>query len=103
MIMPQFDQAHFRRALTLAVIVPPILMLIVIGALLAQIRYLVWTAQQVEGTESLISQVHETQRLLVDMETGLRGYLVTGSTDFLEPYTQTTALMGAEFDDIARL
>lgn len=35
----------------------------------------------------MISKAHLIEKLLVDMETGKRGFLITGTEHFLEPYT----------------
>ncbi len=44
--------------------------------------------QLVEHTYKVIGKAKDLQKLLVDMETGERGFLITGKTEFLEPYTQ---------------
>ena len=40
---------------------------------------------------------HEAQQAMLDQETGLRGYLLTGDRDFLQPYQQGVAAL-ARFD-----
>ena len=59
--------------------------------------------QWVEHTEGAISQANHTQKLLVDMETGLRGYLMTGNQNFLEPYRQASSSIEPGFNDFSRL
>jgi methyl-accepting chemotaxis protein len=46
------------------------------------------TAQWVEHTTAVLSLSHQIEKLLVDMETGTRGFVITGKDDFLEPYTK---------------
>ncbi len=40
-------------------------------------------------TQGVLSQLDETLALIVDAETGGRGFVITGNESFLEPYTQT--------------
>lgn len=44
-------------------------------------------AAAVERTERVIGQANAALSSLVDMETGFRGYLIAGQSDYLEPYT----------------
>ena len=40
---------------------------------------------------------------LVDAETGMRGYLLTGDLNFLEPYTQASSSLESDLDDLGSL
>jgi signal transduction histidine kinase/CheY-like chemotaxis protein/CHASE3 domain sensor protein len=40
----------------------------------------------VEHYQPILANAHQLQKLLVDMETGERGFLITGKEEFLEPY-----------------
>ena len=44
------------------------------------------TADWVSHTHEVISKAYRIEKLLVDMETGERGFLITGQEEFLEPY-----------------
>lgn len=41
----------------------------------------------------LIADLAQVEKLMVDAETGQRGYAITGGTDFLEPYNQAKSLI----------
>jgi signal transduction histidine kinase/CHASE3 domain sensor protein len=71
--------------------------------LIGQISHLTSVMQWVEHTDQVIAQANYTQKLLVDMETGLRGYLVTGNSEFLEPYQQARLAIAPAFDQLGRL
>src|SRR4051812_28278870 len=43
---------------------------------------------RVERADRVIAETQLVQKLLLDMETGLRGYLVTGRADWLGPYAE---------------
>jgi CHASE3 domain sensor protein len=44
------------------------------------------TADWVEHTHQVIRNASKIEKLVVDMETGERGFLITGKKEFLEPY-----------------
>lgn len=44
----------------------------------------------VSHTHDVIGRIHNLEKLVVDMETGMRGYLLTGKDEFLEPYNNAT-------------
>jgi methyl-accepting chemotaxis protein len=51
------------------------------------------TGKQVEHTYKAIQESKEIMKLAVDMETGERGFLLSGKEDFLEPYTTGETLL----------
>lgn len=94
---------NFRRTLTRAVLLPSLLMVILSGALLSQVSYLLSVTRWVEYTDQIIARTYQTEKLIVDAETGLRGYLLTGETDFLQPYNQTELKINSSFNQLGRL
>lgn len=97
------DQDLFKRVLTRAVVLPLFFLAIIAGLLLWQINRLLDAARWVEHTDQVIAQAYDAQKLLVDMETGLRGYLLTGNKVFLEPYNSATATIDNTMGDLGRL
>lgn len=97
------DAAAFRRTLTRAVLLPLILTAALAGLFLWQITRLLDATRWVEHTDEVISQANQTLKLLVDLETGLRGYLVTGRRDYLEPYERAAPQIGPALDKLQSL
>src|SRR3954447_20453123 len=100
MTQPWLDQPHVRRTLTRMIALPVILVTILAVVFLGQITYLLSTTQSVDHTDNVIAHADHLQKLLVDMETGLRGYLVTGSPVFLDPYRQAVVSLDTAFADL---
>jgi PAS domain S-box-containing protein len=97
------DQDKFRRILNRSVVLP-LLVLVGLTAVLAwQVSYLLSMANQERRTDEVEAQANKTQRLLIDMETGQRGYLVSGNKLFLQPYREALTAIDANFDTLARL
>ncbi|RYX89625.1 MAG: response regulator [Comamonadaceae bacterium] len=94
------DQDNFRRILARNIGVP-----LGVGALSAAvfvglIFYLLSALNWVEHTERTIGQANEVVKLSIDMETGMRGFLITNEETFLQPYELARARL---LDQIASL
>lgn len=80
--------AEFRQILFRAIALPVVLAVAVAGVFLWQVHTLLSVTGWVEHTDQVLTQAHTIQSLLVDQETGLRGFLLTGDVRFLEPSNQ---------------
>jgi signal transduction histidine kinase/DNA-binding response OmpR family regulator/CHASE3 domain sensor protein len=80
------DSSQFRRILARNVAAP--LGMGVLSALVfvGIIAYLINVLSWVEHSEHVIGRANEISRYSADMETGMRGYLLSGDQDFLAPY-----------------
>ena len=75
-----------RPVLIRAIALPMLLMTLLAGALTWQISRLLSTARWVDHTDRVIAQAHRCEALLIDQETAVRGFLISGAPDFLAPY-----------------
>ena len=58
------------------------------------------TLTQTQNTRAKINQL---MQLMLDAETGLRGYLLTGEERYLEPYSTSTVAINGTMDDLRKL
>jgi PAS domain S-box-containing protein len=58
---------------------------------------------QVEHSQQLLLETERLKSLLVDAETGQRGYLYTGDLHYLEPYNQAARELDGQLDRVAAL
>ncbi len=58
------------------------------------------TADWVVHTDEVLTEIHYIENLVVDMETGLRGFLITGKDEFLEPYVDGNNLFEATITEL---
>jgi CheY-like chemotaxis protein/signal transduction histidine kinase/CHASE3 domain sensor protein len=63
-----------------------IMIALITGVNYQRITSLIETANWVSHTHVVISEAELIQKLMVDMETGQRGFLITGKEQFLEPF-----------------
>ncbi len=80
------DQRSFRKLLSRNIALPLGVGLLGAVAFVAVINYLLSAMQWVEHTDRVIGNANETLKLSIDMETGMRGFLITGDERFLDPY-----------------
>ena len=87
------DRASFRAVLTRTLVLPIALLSLLSVVFVAEIVRLERLERLGNHADQVISRVNETQKLFVDSETGLRGFLLTGRREFLEPFTQSQATL----------
>jgi CheY-like chemotaxis protein len=80
------DEQRFRKLLSRNVSLPLGVGVISAVFFVSLITYLLATIQWVEHTDRVINNANEAVKLTVDLETGMRGYLLSGDEKFLEPY-----------------
>ena len=79
------ETVEFRRLLTRAFLVPAILLSLLAVALGGGVALLVRQARLTQRSDQVLAHVARLRELLVDRETGLRGYLLSGDRGFLGP------------------
>jgi CheY-like chemotaxis protein/CHASE3 domain sensor protein len=84
----------FRRILARNVALPLILAGISAIVFVAIIMYLVRANAVIEQTDRVLTSAYALQKLDLDMESGVRGYLITGDAQFLEPFRSANARLG---------
>jgi len=97
------DEQSFRKLLSRNVGLP--LGVGVLSAVLfvAMISYLLSVIQWVEHTDRVINNANEAVKLSVDLETGMRGFLITGDEHFLDPYEVAKPQIMAQLQGLEQL
>ncbi|POA18039.1 two-component system sensor histidine kinase/response regulator [Pseudomonas sp. FW300-N1A1] len=80
------DEQSFRKLLSRNVSLPLGVGVLSVVFFVSLISYLMSVMQKVEHTDRVINNANEAVKLTVDLETGMRGYLLTGDAHFLDPY-----------------
>ena len=90
-------------ALSRLTLLPIIALVLVTGILVLQIHSLESSAASLDHSDAVIARMHSLQRLMIDEETGLRGYLLTSRPEFLEPYTLGRGEVDGDLAELQRL
>ncbi|MBL4877088.1 MAG: methyl-accepting chemotaxis protein, partial [Cohaesibacteraceae bacterium] len=76
-----------RTKVLVGICVPLVLTVILGGVAITSIDSIATTGAQVDHTYKVLGQADSIVASAVDMETGMRGYLLAGQEGFLDPYT----------------
>lgn len=97
------DQASFKRILRRNIILPLGVGIASAAVFVTLIINLLSSMSWVEHTERVIGKAQEISKLAVDMESGMRGYLLSGDNSFLTPYLLSKPKMQAEISSLVLL
>lgn len=84
--MAYLDPNRFRRLLLRSVALPAVLGTMLAGLLFWEVRQLLQADESADRSDAVLAQAVQVRQLLIDRETGLRGFLLTADNAFLEPY-----------------
>lgn len=87
-MLTRLSNLHIRTKIILANGVAIILLALFAFVVYTNTNTLLETARWVDHTEKTIAMGHKLIEDLLNMETGQRGYLITGEPEFLEPYNK---------------
>ncbi len=97
------DQQSFRRILARNIVFPLVFGLINAAVFIVLILFLLGAFRWVEHTESVLAKSHEVSRLMVDMQTGMRGFLITGEEPYLTIYRLARPKIAPELTTLLEL
>jgi signal transduction histidine kinase len=89
-VFPGRPERAVPRLLTRAVVFPAALSALVALALVGEVRALVSLSRWVQHTDLVVDTAHQLERILIDRESGFRGYMNVPQEQFLAPYARTT-------------
>ena len=92
--------ATFKRLLGRAVALPLALAFLVGGIFVWQVTMLLSADARVEQFDQIIDTAQRVQMLMIDMETGLRAYVITEKPQFLEPFDKAIPPLEKCFADL---
>jgi len=86
----------------LFLLIPGMFQILVIGVLL-RLDYIYESAHELQlRSTRIVTTGHELLALLLDVETGMRGYALTGNPSFLQPYHLAKAKLPREMETLRR-
>ncbi len=97
------ETAHFQRVLTRHMTLPLALgavsAIVFIGLIFFLLSQIIW----VENTQRVIGKANELKTVILDQETGTRGYLITGDDKFLAPYNLAKPKLATSLQELKGL
>lgn len=96
-------QREFRRILRQAVYVPILLLLLLAIFFIAQLRRFSNAVNDLHRADLITNSIIDLQKLILDQETGMRGYELIGDPAMLAPYTAGMQPIQQNFTDLGTL
>jgi len=97
------DREQFRRILRRNVTLPMIVGVASALAFVGFVAYFLSVMSWVDHTQQVIGRTNELMTLNADMESGVRGYALSGQESFLAPYQVARPLMQAQMQGLAQM
>ena len=94
------NQLHLRNKLVFGFAIPTLLIVALAVSVNYSLNRLRQASAWVEHTHEAIEYGDSLLKAMIDMETGLRGYLITGAANFLEPYEHGQQLFVETLDKV---
>jgi len=93
----------FEQALSRLLLLPVVALATLAFVLTLQIHSLESSNAWVDHSDRAIAQMNQLTQLTIDEETGVRGFLLTGRKEFLEPYDLAQRDIEAHFQELQQL
>ena len=97
------EYSKFKTLLRRVIVVPMAVTATLAALLMWESFDLNQSMQRVEHTDQVLDQSARLLKLLVDVETGMRGYLATGDESLLHPYLEGTKRFDSEYQTLYQL
>jgi PAS domain S-box-containing protein len=97
------DQRSFQRLLRRTVALPVVLLVLLAVTLAAEILVLSWSLRWVDHSDQVMTEARTATRSIVEMDTALRGYYLTGDQTFLESYNDIKAKVPEQLEAVIEL
>ncbi|MBS1960693.1 MAG: response regulator [Bdellovibrionales bacterium] len=96
------DSRSFKKILVRNVALPLMLTILLCGVFVALLNNLLGANRELLESANLQALENATLRSIIDSETGLRGYLLTGTPEYLEPRIRAARDLPARFEALAQ-
>jgi PAS domain S-box-containing protein len=97
------NESSFRLLLLRFALLPIVCVSVLVGVISLQIHRITEERAQASQATLIILQCDHLLNTLVDEETGVRGFAISGDSSFLQPYLLATSRVNKELDGLSQL
>ncbi len=101
-MLNRFDNLKIRRKLILSFSIPLVLLFFITLIFNINTQRMIKSSNSLLRTQEILSSAQELTRLIIDMETGERGFLITGRDHFLEPLYLAQDVWDKKIDELIK-
>ena len=98
-----FRKISIKQKIIIGFAVPIVLMMLLAVFGYQSAQNLIETSKRVEHTHKVIAKGYQLKQLIITMETGERGFLITGKDSFLDPFTIASKAWNHEVSNTKQL
>ena len=100
----KFSDAHsFRRILARNVTLPLVIGLVSSAVFVGLILHQISVSNSADHSNYVLARTNRIEKLMIDAETGLRGFVITGKDSFLEPHNNAVIMMPERLKELRDL
>ena len=97
------DKGSFQKLLRRTVAIPIVLLVLLAATLIVEVLSLTNSLRWVDHSDRVMSNARQSMRYMVDMESSVRGFELTGDRSFLETFDQASQQLPASIDQLVQL
>jgi PAS domain S-box-containing protein len=97
------DKGSFQRLLRRAVAIPVVLLVLLAGTLILEVLSLTSSLRSVDHSDRVMANARQSMRYMVDMESSVRGFELTGDRSFLETFEQSKKQLPESINQLVQL
>lgn len=97
------ETSNFRKALRRALAIPMVILVLLAVTLVIEVLSLTFSLRQVEHTNQVIENSRMSMRLMLEMDSSVRGYDLTGDKEFLRHYESAKEQLPSRIDNLVQL
>lgn len=98
-----FSNIKVKQKILLGIFSPLLLLIVLTGTVFFALDRLDETEHWVAHTQKVITNANSIITSAINIETGMRGYLLTGQQDYLEPYEKGSQLVYHQLEELRNL
>jgi signal transduction histidine kinase/CHASE3 domain sensor protein/DNA-binding response OmpR family regulator len=98
-----FNRIKLSTKLLIITVIPLVLIILLVAVSFFVIRSMEDSAKLVDHTHEVLSNTSHIEKLVVDLETGERGFLITGKESFLEPFNRGKTTLAVNIETTKEL
>ncbi|WP_417844005.1 methyl-accepting chemotaxis protein [Thalassospira sp.] len=98
-----FQNVRLKLKVLFGILSPLLFLLVLAGVSVFSIRSMLSTSKWVEHTNEVLIDIETITASAINMETGMRGYLLSGNEDFLAPYNEGEKNVYSQIENLKKV
>lgn len=97
------ENFNLRRFLIKISVAPFIILIVLSTVFIGQVFRLIEMSQWIDRSDRVIAKIYENEKLILDLETGIRAFVTTSKDEFLNSYDKNRSVIDSKLDELKEL